>query len=511
MTKNIIKAAGVLLLINIVVKLLGFVREVVIASGFGASALSDAYKVAYTLPYFMQAVLGYAFVSAVLPALSHYWSEGEDNSEAHHLASSLLNITALLLLPLSLLGVAAAPFLVWLTAPNLPADTAQLAAQLTRIIFPSMLFMGVGMVMSGILNSRYRFVAAALAPAVTSIAVIVTVQWLCGSNVYALAWATLAGFAGFMLLQMADLPRTGFKYRLCLDLRHPVIKKVLENILPIVLGLAVTQIYTIINRIFASSLAEGSIAALDYAGKMMNLPLGVFVAAIITAAFPALAELADRQDTGQLAATVRKGLSMIALVAIPAALGLMILDTPIIRLLFERGSFDAADTVITAQALLTLAPGLVFLAASMLLIRVYYALSDVKTPMLTGAVSIAANTIASLLLVGPMGLGGLGLANTLAAAVNTLLLWYFLQKRLDFCSRGAESLYRELGKTLAASLLMAVPVAAAQALLPHVSYKYDLTAQLLGLIAAAVLIYVLILLLLKSATLKTIAREFKRK
>ncbi|MBS1348063.1 MAG: murein biosynthesis integral membrane protein MurJ [Firmicutes bacterium] len=508
MTKNLIKASGLLLIINICVKLLSFGREMVIADGFGASFLTDAYLAAYTIPYFFQTILGYAFVSAVLPALSECWQETGDNSRACRLGSSIINITAAFMLLLTIIGLFAAPELVWLTAPGLPDETAALAAELARIIFPSMLFMSIGLVISGILNSRYRFAAAAIAPGVCSLVIILSVMLIAGGDIYALAWGTLAGFIAFFLVHLADLPHTGFKYSFSWDFKDPALKRVMADIIPIVIGLSVNQIYTVINRIFASSLAEGSIAALNYASKLMNLPLGIFVAAIITAAFPSLAEKANLSDKTPLRQICKKGLSMVLLIAIPSAVGLMLLGNDIVQLLFERGNFTAADTLMTAQCLIPMAPGLIFIAVNMLLMRVYFALHDVRTPVLTGVISIAVNVGLSLALVGLMGNAGLSLSNTIAAAVNAVLLTYYLNKKIDLLSDGY--LRKMLLQACLACLIMAVPVLLGQWLLPAASSVIGLLVKIGGLIVVAIGIYFLVLKFLHCDALDDIIKSLRK-
>ena len=508
MSKNLIKASGLLLIINICVKLLNFAREMVIANGFGASFLTDAYLAAFTIPYFCQSILGYAFVSAVLPALSECWQEHGDNSRACRLGSSIINVTAVFMLLLSLIGLIAAPELVWLTAPGLPDETAALAADLARIIFPSMLFMSVGLVISGILNSRYRFAAAAIAPGACSLVIILAVLLIAGGNIYALAWGTLAGFVVFFLVHLVDLPHTGFKYSFCWDFKDPALKRVLADILPIVVGLSVTQIYTVVNRIFASSLAEGSIAALNYASKLINLPLGIFVAAIIIAAFPSLAEKAILRDRGPLREICQKGLSMVLLIAIPSAVGLMLLDHDIVSLLFERGNFTAADTLMTAQCLLPMAPGLIFIAISMLLMRVYFALHDVRTPVITGLISVAVNVGVSFALVGSLGAAGLGWANSVAAAVNALLLTSFVHKQIAFCPRAY--LCRILAQAAIACVAMAAVLALGQWLLPELSGTLGLLLKVGGMIAVGIAVYFLVLRLLHCEALNEIAASLRR-
>jgi len=509
MGRNVIKAAGLLLLINTCVKLLGFVREMAMAGVFGASALTDAYQVAYTLPYFFQTVLGYAFVSAVLPLLSRCWQEQGDNRVACRLGSTLINISAAGMLAVSAAGVLAARLLVWLTAPDLDQATAALATELTRIIFPSVVFMSVAMVISGILNCRYRFIAAALGPGVTSLSVIAATAWLSKGDITVVAWGTLAGFVGFFLLTLADLPRTGFRYSFSWELKNPEIRRVLLDILPIVLGLAVTQIYTIVNRIFASSLDAGSIAVLNYAGKVMNMPLGVFVAALITASFPLLAEQARQMEVSALAAVVRKNLAMIWLVALPAALGLGLLSQPIIQLLFEGGQFTPADTVETGLALTMMSPSVLFLGVSMLLIRVYYAMGDVKTPLLTGGISIAIHVLMSFLCLRWFGdAAGLGFANSVAAAVNAGLLWYMLRNQIVI----SEASYnRELKVITLTFLILAVLIRLLSRFIIVDQGKLMLLLTLLAVIGGTVIVYFAVLKLLRSQSLADIRSAFRRR
>ena len=508
MAKNIVKATGLLLLINLCVKILGFIREMVIANGFGVSAFTDAYFTAYTIPYILQSVLGYAFVSAVLPLLTKYWQQDNGVVEASRLGSTLINIMAGGMVFLCVLGVAGAPLLVWLTAPSLEPGTAALAAELTRIIFPSVLFMSTGMVISGILNSCYRFSAAALAPGLASLSIVVAGLFANG-NIHVVAWGTLIGFVLFFLLAAADLSRTQFKYSFNWDLRHPEIRRVIWDILPIVLGLAVNQIYTLVNRIFASGLTEGSISALNYANKLLNMPLGVFVSAIVVVAFPMLAEKATLADKEPLHQSIRSGLSMVLLVALPSALGLMLLDKPIIQLLFQSGEFDAAATMVTSKALFTMGPGLIFLGISMILIRVFYALGDVKTPLLLGAISIAVNVLASLIFAKMMGAAGLGLANTLAAAANALLMWVVLGKRLRF---GREAAFRrDMFVIAVSSLVMCVPILFLERIIPLEQGKGLMVLFILAIIGIGVIVYYLSLRLLKAQALREILSGIRRK
>ncbi|MGI5891408.1 MAG: murein biosynthesis integral membrane protein MurJ [Bacillota bacterium] len=451
MSKNIIKATGLILGINLIVKLLGFLRETSVAWGFGATWLTDAYKVAYTLPYFLQAILGLALVTVVVPVLTRYWVNEQDE-EAGRVGSSLINLTAICMVVITILGIACAPGLVFITAPNLPTEAASLAIQMTRIMFPSVLFMSLGMVFTGILNSRYRFAAGAFAPGISNIVIIFTVFLFSSTGIISLAWGTLVSFIAFFLLLLIAVKRNGFHYSLTCDWQHTAVKGVIKDIMPIVLGVAVNQIYAAINRIFASGLSEGSISALDFASKLMNLPVGIFVAAVAAAIYPALAEKALKKDELGLAATMNRGMGLVSVVAIPAAVGLIVLRVPIVQLLFERGAFDAADTSITAYALLFFSIGLLPVAANMILTRAYYAVNDVKTPVIMGLVSIGVNVAASFVLTPYLQHGGLALANSIAAFVNTVLLYYVLRKKLSYLS--THKLMKSMAKVLLAAIIM---------------------------------------------------------
>ncbi|MGI6685693.1 MAG: murein biosynthesis integral membrane protein MurJ [Bacillota bacterium] len=454
MKNNVAKAVGVVLIMNLATKLLGFARETFIASGFGASSATDAYLIAYTIPYFLQAILGFALVSAVVPVLTKYLVE-ENYNEAWHVASTILNLTAFVLSFVTILGMVGAGFLVKITAPGFEQDAASLAIQLTRIMFPSVVFMGVGMVISGILNASYKFAIPAFAPGLSNIIIIFSVVFFSARyGIIGLAVGTLVSFFGFLVLQIPVLKSVKFKYSFVLDIKHPAVRQLMFTIGPIVLGVAVNQINLALNRIFASWLAEGSIAALNFAMKLMNLPQGIFVAAVVSAIYPTMAAFAIKGENKPFAETLLRGLGMVSLITIPAAAGLMVLREPIIQLLFERGAFDQQATLATSSALLYYSLGLFPGAANMVITRAYYAVGDVRTPVYAGIFSIVVNLILSVALMGSMAHAGLALANSLATGGNTLFLYFGLKKHLN--SLKGKSLLISLGKMCLASAIMAL-------------------------------------------------------
>lgn len=456
---GVARAALMVLIINLISRVLGFVRDAVIAHEFGASGATDAYLVAYTLPYSLQAILGMAFATVMVPVVTGYLIRGEEE-EGWRIVSSILNGTALVLGGLTVLGILFAPQLVRIMAPGFDEETVALTAYLSRIMFPSIVFMGLGMLITGVLNAGKHFTMPAVAPAFANIIIILTVVFFGDKyRIQGLAVGTLVGFVGFMLIQLPNLRRLGFKYSLILERQNPEVQKISLAIIPMTLSIAVNQILLAVNRFFASGLTAGSITALDFANRLMNLPLGIFVAAVTTAVYPAMAEGVAKKDNRLLAQNLTKGLGTVTVAIIPAAVGLMVLRVPVVQLLFERGAFDAQATAMTAQALFYFCLGLWFVAVNTVMTRGFYALEDLKTPLILGMLSIVVDVLLSWLLLPYLGHGALALANSLAAGVNTWFLYRALRRKIPLWDAGP--VFQTTGK----SLLAAVPMAAVVAFL----------------------------------------------
>ncbi len=516
MGKSVIRATGVVLIMNALAKILGFLRDMFIGNAFGASSLTDSYLIAYTIPYFLQAILGYALVAAVVPILTRHLVDG-NKEEAWYVGSSIINIMALLLGAAALVGILISGILVHILAPGFDPEQMALTTSLTRVMFPSLIFMGVGMVLTGIANASYKFALPAFAPALSSLIIILTVVFFAGAyGIFGLATGTLVSFIGFFLIQIPVLWQIGFKYKFTLGLKHPDIRRILREIVPIILGIAVNQIYFALNRIFASGLADGSISVLNFANKLMMLPLGIFVAAVVSAIYPSLSELALKRDHRQLAATLKKGLGLVCLVAIPAAVGLGVLAAPIVQLLFERGAFDHAATMATACALIFFVIGLVPMAANMVLTRAFYAVGDVKTPVKIGVYSIIINLILSVILFKPLayGGGGLALSNSLAALAGTLWMYYHLKRKCLPALKEGNFLLSFL-KMAGAAVIMAAAVLGTKYLLLRLGIDMATTKGVFvvvaGCICVGIVVYIAAIFAFKLDETKMLVNVVKRK
>ncbi|MCL6612429.1 MAG: murein biosynthesis integral membrane protein MurJ [Peptococcaceae bacterium] len=464
-TNTIARATAVIAVFTLLSKVLGFVREMAMAHVFGASAATDAFLVAYTLPNIVFAVLGGALVVVAVPVFSAYAAGGK-REEAWRVFSIF---TTVLVSALALLILAGMPFsrqIVWIVAPGLPEGTALLAAKLVAVMLPAVLFFCLANLFAGLLNANSIFGPASVWPLVNNIFVIASILLGIKSGIYAVAFGALAGNVAAAAVQIPYLRRAGFAFKPSLDIHHPGLKQVFSLMLPVMVGTGVGQAYLLIDRILASGLAEGSISALNYASKLILLPQGIFVTAVGTAIFTSMSSSAARGNLGDLARTLSRGIKMVLLVAFPAGVGLAVLRDPVVRLLFGRGAFDEKDAAMTSLALLCFSFGLAGQCLNPILSRGFFALRDTVTPVKTGIITVAVNLAFSLLLIGPLKHGGLALANSIAANFNVIVLFWLLSRRVPELSAGG--LRRFTGGVVLASGIMGLAVAGADALLSGV-------------------------------------------
>jgi len=459
---NII-ARGVIVIVlwNFMARLLAFGREAVIAFQFGAEEATDAYVVALTIPNLIFAILTSALVTVVISVFNEYAAQGRKD-ESWRIFSSVFNILLLLFVAVTVLGILGAPLLVKLVAPGFKETAYSLTVELTRIMLSYVVFSGLATLFTGLLNANNIFGIPAFSGVVINATIIIStltlgVIW----GVHGLAVGTVLGMVAAVLVQTPTLLKAGFRLRLQFDYRHPGVRKVFYLILPIMIGVSLNQVNILVDRILASGLVEGSIASLNYAFKLMNLPLGLFVLAISTASFPTMTTQAARGEQSGLVATILRTLKLVLLISFPASVGLIVLRFPIIRLLFERGVFDERATQMTAIALMFYSIGLAAQAVNIILTRGFYAMQDTRTPVKLTVIAVVVNLVFSLILIRPMAHGGLALANSLAAIFNSGMLALLLGRELKELKD--RTLAGFAGKVLAASVIMGAVVYKANA------------------------------------------------
>ena len=433
--KKILKAAGVVGSATMLSRILGFIRDVIIAGIFGASLSADAFFVAFRIPNLFRRLAGEGSLTvAFVPVFTEFLST-HAKEDSRKLVGSAFILFALFLAFITILGIIFSPFLVELISPGFGETSGKLdlTISLTRFMFPYLFLVSLVALCMGILNSLKHFAAPALAPVLLNISIISTALFLSGyleEPVFALAIGVILGGILQLLFQIPFLRAYEIFPIFNPSLLPPPLRKVCMLMIPSTLGLSVHQLNVFVTTRFASSLAEGSVSYLYYADRLVELPLGVFGISLATAILPSLSEYAFKGEQDKLKETLSYSLRLVLFISFPAMVGLMILREPIISVLFQRGEFTHADTLGTAHALLYYAIGVAAFSAVRILASVFYSFKDTLTPVKIAAVSVFANLIFCLIFMGPLKHGGLALATSLASILNVSLLFLTLRKRV---------------------------------------------------------------------------------
>lgn len=437
-THRLARAASLVMVLFLVSRVLGLLREVVIARQFGASAEMDAYLAAFRLPDFLfYVVAGGALGSAFIPIFTGYLAR-EDHPGAWRLASAVINWVALFLTGLGGLAALFAPWIVHYFFADFAPAQQTLTIELMRWMLISTVIFGVSGVVMGILNAHQHFFLPALAPVIYNLAIILG-AWLLGPiwGVRGLAAGVVVGAASHLLVQLPGLlSGERLRYQPALAWRDPSLGEVARLMGPRVLGLAAVQLNFVVNAVLAAGLTAGSLTALNYGWIIMLLPQGIIAQAVATALFPTLAALAATEQWTELRRIFAVTLRSLLFLTLPAAAGLVVLSEPLVRLLLERGKFDSAATTATAWALSFFALGLTAHAVVEIATRAFYALKNTKTPVIIGVAAMAVNIGLSwvfLRLFAGWGWpphGGLALANSIAVTLEMVALLALLRPHM---------------------------------------------------------------------------------
>lgn len=432
---GLVRVAGVIGAATLASRLLGFLRDVVVAYAFGAGPITDAFFVAFRVPNLLRRLLAEGALStAFIPVFTEFLTL-RSREEFNRMLRSVAGALLLALLSVTLVGILLAPWIVRVMAPGFAADPEQagLATWLTRLLFPYLILVGLAALAMGVLNAHRRFFTGALAPAVLNLGMIVSVLALAPLGevpIQSLAVGVLAGGLGQLLIQIPELRRLGVPLAPSAEVSHPAVRRIARLLGPSVFGLAAVQLSVFVNTFLASLLPEGSISFLYYADRVMEFPLGVFGIAVATAVLPSMAEQAARRDLARLTQTLNFAIRLSCFVTIPASVGLILLRVPITRVLFERGQFGSLNTEATAWALGFYALGLPAFAGTRIAAQAFYALGDTATPARIGIGAVALNVGFALALMGPLAHGGLALASSCASTANLAGLLWLLRRRV---------------------------------------------------------------------------------
>jgi len=431
---NLLKSLATISGLTLVSRIVAFARDVLIARVFGAGMATDAFFVAFKLPNLLRRLFAEgAFSQAFVPIFGEYKNlRGEEETKllVDHVASML----AIILFFVTLIGIVAAPLLVYISAPGFVKDAEkfQLTVQLLRITSPYIFFISLVAVAAAILNTYNKFWVPAFAPILLNICFIGGALWLapyCNPPIMALAWAVFV--AGFVQLafQIPFLKKIGMLPGFRFSWTDTGMRRVIRQMGPAIFGVSIAQISLIINTIFASFLAAGSVSWLYYADRLMEFPSGVLGAALGTILLPSLSKCHASKDTVEYSKLLDWGLRLTFMLALPSALALGVIAVPLLSTFFQRGAFVANDVLMTSHALVGYSVGLIGMILVKILAPGFYARQDIKTPVKIGIATLIATQLMNAMFIGWIAHAGLALSIGLGACLNSAILFYFLRKK----------------------------------------------------------------------------------
>ena len=503
--KNLFKIAGLIAVITIISKIIGFGRDVVTAHAYGATVVSDAYFYAYQIPALALILLG-GLGGPFHTATIAVFSKGVDTSqkpsrEDQSLLNSFITLTGIAFLVLTvLIFFFSDPIIRAITHGASPELQAQASMQL-KIMSPVFFIGGIVGILYGISNVYNEFLFTSLSPTIASIAVIAAIFMFSGSyGGLVLAWGTLIGAVGQLLIQLPVFFKSGFKYRPEFNFKSEKIKKIGEILFPATIGTTVGQINIYIDMFFAAGLMAGTWSAVGYANRIFQFPVGIIVTAMLVPLFPMFSGFVGKQDWKSLRHYFHHGLVSLWFMAFPILAFIIIFSHDTIRLLLERGEFNPKDTIMVTQALIFLSLSIIPYVARDTLTRIFYAFDDSRTPFFVAMFSILIKAGLNLLLIKHLGIGAITLSTTAVTLVNALLLAIFIRKKINLeFGKLILPVLKITGATLIMSAIVMLSKLYFDHVLPDTTLLLGLKLVLYTIISCAAYFWLSILFKIKAA------------
>lgn len=451
---KVAKAAVGLMAATLIAKILGFGRELALASAYGASGTSDAFLVAMNIPAVIFSAIGTSLGTAFIPLYCELDAK-RGKKASLKFTNNVFNIVILICLIISVFGVMFTEPIVKLFAVGFKGETLSQAVYFTRVLILGMAFLGMSYIMMAFLQVKENFVIPGLMSVPYNMLIILSIFLSVMINPNLLPWGTLFGLSLQFIFQYPFARKKGFRYKPYINLKDEYLKKMIWLIAPVLIGVAVTQVNTIVDRTIASTLVEGSISALNYATKLNQFVMGMFIVSISSVIYPMLSKLSTENNIKKFKESIVTAINVVILIIIPISAGAIILATPIVRLLFERGEFDARATSMTAIALTFYSIGMLGFGLRDILGKIFYSLKDTKTPMINGIIAMFLNIVLNLAFVKftNMQLAGLAFATSISSLVTIALLSVSLRKKIG--AFGGKKIVSVLIKALISAFIMA--------------------------------------------------------
>ena len=414
-----------LFLIIIISKITGFIRDTTIAYSYGVSNDVDAYFIGQTIPAVIFGIIGSGITTTLLPMFVREEKEKGPESTNKYLNVVISNVAILVLLVI-LVGMLSSHFIVKMVAPGFTGEKFGLAVLLTMIGFPSIIFTSLGAIFTAKLQSMNKFLGPSLIGITANLVLIAYLLFFNkGFGVQGFMVATVISYMTEILVLMPILYKSGWRFKVSVDFKNPMFRRMLVLTLPVLIGTTVDQINVLVDRMLASGLVEGSISALNYAYRLNALVTSLFASSVGAVIYYSTAQAGAEKDYVKLQKQLYVGIELIILISMPIAFGIFTFAGPIVKAVFERGTFSATGSHLTSYALMFYSLGILGVMARDLLSRTFYSLQETKTPMKNGVVAVLLNIVLSLILVNFMEIGGLALASAISlnlSGIDSLLV-----------------------------------------------------------------------------------------
>lgn len=450
---KVAKATIGLMIVTMLSKVLGFGRELALTYVYGASAPADAYITAVSIPTILFASVGAALATTFIP-LFYEVDKIEGREKSLEFANNVFNMVIILSIILSILGFVFAETLVKMFAINFTGEKLELAVEFTKIMIFGVVFIGLNKIMTAWLQISGKFTIPGMIAFPYNILIIGGILISSKGNINIIAISTLIAMASQFLFQLPFAVKSGYKYKVYINIKDKYIKKMLGLIVPVFIGAGVDQINTIVDKSLASTLGDGFITILNSANRLNGFVLGLFIVTIASVIYPTLSKLSNEDNKEKFAKSVSQSANTVVLLIIPISVGAIVLAEPVVRIVFQRGAFDSEATSMTAIALACYSIGMIGFGLREILNKVFYSLQDTKTPMINGALAMCMNIVLNLIFIKFLGHAGLALATSLSALICIVLLFSSLKKKIGYY--GQDKIKSTFFKSLVASLGMGV-------------------------------------------------------
>lgn len=495
-------------------RIFGYIRDMLQAKYMGTGRSAEAFTIAFLIPNLLRRLTGEgAMTAAFVPVFTHYKTKKTKEELWKFANVFFFNLTIIMAL-LAVLGIIFSPFLVKIIAPGFQSNPEkfELTVILTRYMFPYVFLICLAALVMAILNSFHKFFIPAFTPVLFNLSIIALALILAGKAAepaYVFAGGVLLGGICQLGLQVPFVWRQGMRFRPQISFSHPAVRQVAKLMLPGIFGAGIYQINLFISRMIASFLEEGSVPSLYYASRVQELTLGLFTIALSIALLPTFSELTAQHDIQRMKKILNFSLRMVFFVTFPAMVGLLILNRPIIQVLYQRGAFDTQSTAMTSSCLLFFALGLPFVSSVKILATAFYSLKDTKTPVYVAFFIMLLYISLSLIFMGPLRVGGIALALSVSSVFNFIGLFLLLEKKIGRIQK--RILLTSTGKAVFSSGGMGLTVW-------YFMRMFDFSQQtfpsqlgiLLAAIAIGILVYVVMNLLFNHEDLRSMKDMFSR-